>query len=83
MMLGVSGHPYDTLEEVIGLRDGSQTGSKVGSLLDWGINYKELELLYGDEALVENGENVAFDFQSIEKTLLSNPNIKLIHIQRF
>ena len=31
----VSGHPYDTLEEVIGLRQGSQTGSLTGSLKDW------------------------------------------------
>ena len=43
-MLGVSGHPYDTLEEVIGQRPGSQTGSLVGSLKDWGIEYSELEL---------------------------------------
>jgi cystathionine beta-lyase family protein involved in aluminum resistance len=35
-ILCVSGHPYDTLEEVIGLRDGHQTGSRIGSLLDWG-----------------------------------------------
>ena len=39
-ILCVSGHPYDTLEEVIGLRDGHQTGSRIGSLADWGIGYK-------------------------------------------
>ena len=37
-MLAVSGHPYDTLEEVIGLREGSQTRSLTGSMKDWGIN---------------------------------------------
>lgn len=45
-LLGVSGDPYDTLEEVIGLRDGSQTPSKTGSLKDWGIAYHQIDLLY-------------------------------------
>ena len=47
-LLGVSGPPYDTLEEVIGLRDGTQTNSKKGSLLDWGISYEELDLIYDE-----------------------------------
>ncbi len=39
-MLAVAGHPYDTLEEVIGVvRGGGQ-----GTLQEWGINYRELEL---------------------------------------
>ncbi len=38
-MLAVVGAPYDTLEEVIGLRSENQ-----GSLLDFGINYRELNL---------------------------------------
>lgn len=39
-MLAVAGHPYDTLEEVIGIR-----GMKGhGSLLEWGITYRELPL---------------------------------------
>ncbi|KAJ9522944.1 hypothetical protein QJQ45_023745, partial [Haematococcus lacustris] len=39
-MLAIAGHPYDTMEEVIGLR-----GKKgVGSLMDWGIQYRELPL---------------------------------------
>ena len=38
-MLAVVGAPYDTLEEVIGLR-----GENQGSLLDFGINYRELNL---------------------------------------
>jgi len=38
-MLAVAGHPYDTLEEVIGLR-----GSFQGSLAEFNINYRELPL---------------------------------------
>lgn len=38
-MLAVAGHPYDTLEEVIGLR-----GEGQGSLREFGVNYRELAL---------------------------------------
>ncbi len=38
-MLSVVGAPYDTLEEVIGLR-----GKGQGSLIDFGINYRQLDL---------------------------------------
>ncbi|MEY2832111.1 MAG: hypothetical protein RLZZ574_1369 [Cyanobacteriota bacterium] len=38
-MLAVAGTPYDTLEEVIGLRSKNQ-----GSLKDWQIDYRQLEL---------------------------------------
>jgi cystathionine beta-lyase family protein involved in aluminum resistance len=38
-MLAVAGSPYDTLEEVIGLR-----GQGQGSLIDFGITYRELPL---------------------------------------
>ncbi|MBW4566863.1 MAG: aminotransferase class I/II-fold pyridoxal phosphate-dependent enzyme [Tolypothrix carrinoi HA7290-LM1] len=38
-MLSVVGAPYDTLEEVIGLR-----GENQGSLLDFGITYRQLNL---------------------------------------
>ena len=38
-MLAVAGAPYDTLEEVIGLR-----GNNQGSLADFGIRYRQLEL---------------------------------------
>jgi cystathionine beta-lyase family protein involved in aluminum resistance len=39
-LLALSGRPYDTLEEVIGLR-----GTGQGSLADFGIAYDELDLL--------------------------------------
>jgi cystathionine beta-lyase family protein involved in aluminum resistance len=38
-VLAVAGHPYDTLEEVIGLR-----GQGQGSLAEFGITYRELPL---------------------------------------
>ncbi|HEY9653123.1 MAG TPA: methionine gamma-lyase family protein [Coleofasciculaceae cyanobacterium] len=38
-MLAVAGSPYDTLEEVIGLR-----GQGQGSLLEFGVNYRQLPL---------------------------------------
>ncbi len=38
-LLVVTGAPYDTLEEVIGLR-----GSRQGSLQEWGITYRQIEL---------------------------------------
>lgn len=40
-LLSVVGKPYDTLEEVIGVR-----GKGYGSLADWGISYKVLPLTY-------------------------------------
>jgi len=39
-LLAVTGRPYDTMEEVIGLRGRPQ----VGSLRDWGVTYAELPL---------------------------------------
>lgn len=38
-LLAVAGAPYDTLEEVIGLR-----GNQQGSLIDFGVTYRELSL---------------------------------------
>ncbi|MEB3279484.1 MAG: methionine gamma-lyase family protein [Lyngbya sp.] len=38
-MLAVAGAPYDTLEEVIGLRGKSQ-----GSLIEYGISYRQIDL---------------------------------------
>ncbi len=38
-LLYVTGHPYDTLEEVIGTRAPGQ-----GSLMEWGVTYRELDL---------------------------------------
>ena len=39
VMLSITGQPYDTLEEVIGIRDGGQ-----GSLKDFEIEYKQINI---------------------------------------
>lgn len=39
VMISATGHPYDTLEEVIGIR-----GEGNGSLADWGVGYREAAL---------------------------------------
>lgn len=53
VMLGISGKPYDTLEEVIGLRspkkdgteeedDGVVRRSLTGNMKEWGIGYEQV-----------------------------------------
>ena len=42
-LLAVSGAPYDTLEEVIGLRGRTDDGLR-GSLADFGVSYRQLPL---------------------------------------
>ena len=69
IMLSVAGKPYDTLEEVIGIvgNDGD------GSLKDFGVEYKQIEL-------TEEGR---FDFETVEKELRANKDrIKVVFIQR-
>lgn len=63
-MISISGKPYDTLEEVIGIRPSN------GSLAEYGITYKQVDLL-------ENGE---FDFEKIRETI--SEKTKLVEIQR-
>jgi cystathionine beta-lyase family protein involved in aluminum resistance len=64
-MLAVAGSPYDTLEEVIGLR-----GQGQGSLLDFGINYREL-------ALTRDG---SVDWQALNSAI--SQKTRLVLIQR-
>ncbi|HBN09791.1 MAG TPA: aluminum resistance family protein [Cyanobacteria bacterium UBA8530] len=45
-LLFATGAPYDTLEEVIGLR-----GKNQGSLLEWGVSYRQVEL--GPDGMVD------------------------------
>ena len=66
-LLAVTGKPYDTLEEVIGIA--GEAGN--GSLADFGVTYGEIELL-------ENGEP---DYAEIEKAL-KKEKIKAVMIQR-
>lgn len=78
-LLAVSGKPYDTLEEVIGLRPSFHTGTFDGSLKDWGIAYDELDL----QIISQNGiPTSTFDISKIAAHLDKDPTIKTIHIQR-
>ena len=63
-LLSPVGKPYDTLEEVIGIRE------TPGSLSEYGITYKQVDLL----------PNGSFDFENIKKAI--NERTKLVTIQR-
>ncbi|MDD6793948.1 MAG: methionine gamma-lyase family protein [Clostridiaceae bacterium] len=66
-LLAVSGRPYDTLENVIGIGEKPNNGS----LKDYGINYGQVDL-------TAEGK---FDFPKI-KEALEDKSVKVIHIQR-
>lgn len=63
-LLSPVGKPYDTLEEVIGIRPST------GSLAEYGISYRQVDLL-------PDGE---FDYEGIRKSI--NEKTKLVTIQR-
>ena len=63
IMLSVTGNPYDTLEEVIGLRKKGQ-----GSLIDFGIKYQQIDFR----------NNSTFDNQLREIVLQTNCKLVLI-----
>lgn len=52
-MISISGKPYDTLEEVIGIRPSN------GSLAEYGVSYRQVELL----------EDGSFDFAGIRNAI--------------
>ena len=60
-----TGAPYDTLEEVIGIR-----GEGNGSLKDYGITYKQVELL----------PDGSIDFEGIKKAI--SPKTRMVTVQR-
>ena len=63
-LLAPAGKPYDTLEEVIGIRD------SVGSLKEYGVSYRQVDLL----------PDGTFDYENIAKAI--NEKTKLVTIQR-
>ena len=63
-LLSPVGKPYDTLEEVIGIRD------SVGSLKEYGVSYRQVDLL----------PDGTFDYENIAKAI--NEKTKLVTIQR-
>ena len=65
VLLSAAGAPYDTLQEVIGIRPSR------GSLAEYGIGYRQVDLL----------PDSTFDFEGIRKAL-EDPAIHLVTIQR-
>ena len=63
-LLSPVGKPYDTLEEVIGIRE------SVGSLAEFGVTYRQVDLL----------EDGSFDWENIRKSI--NEKTKMVTIQR-
>jgi len=63
-LLAATGKPYDTLEEVIGI-----SGNSGGSLKDFGVSYKQVDLIDGN-----------IDFDGITKALTSD--VKAVILQR-
>lgn len=61
-MLSISGKPYDTLEEVIGIRD------SIGSLKEYGITYSQVDLL----------EDGSFDYNKIKGAIKENTRLVAI-----
>ena len=67
-ILSVTGQPYDTLCETFGIT--GQAGN--GSLKDFGVNYKEIDL-------DENGEP---QIELMKKMIEEDPSVKLVFMQR-
>lgn len=63
-LLSPVGKPYDTLEEVIGIRE------SVGSLAEYGVKYRQVDLL----------EDGSFDWENIRKAI--SDKTKMVTIQR-
>lgn len=61
-LLSISGKPYDTLEEVIGIRPSN------GSLAEYGVTYRQVELL----------EDGTFDLESIRKAITPKTKLAAI-----
>ena len=66
-LLSVCGTPYDTLHNIIGI-SGKEN---IGSLKEYGVNYKQIDLKDGK-----------VDIASIVEVLMSDSSIKIVHIQR-
>jgi cystathionine beta-lyase family protein involved in aluminum resistance len=67
-MMSICGTPYDTLHNIIGI-SGKEN---IGSLKDFGVNYKQVDL-------TSEGK---FNYDKIKNQLENDTKIKLVHIQR-
>lgn len=67
-MLSVCGEPYDTLHSIIGVGE----EENIGSLKDFGVNYKQVDLK----------EDYSINYEEIGRILKEDETITLVHIQR-
>ena len=87
-LLSITGKPYDTLEGIIGIRSqesgdgrrktrdmetrGRETGTGDGSLADFGVNYRQIEL--------KDGKSV--DTEAVMTALAADKSVKVVYAQR-
>ncbi len=69
-LLSVSGKPYDTLDDVIGIGDSVKRGE--GSLAEYGVKYREIPLV----------ERKTLDFDAIRSALKEDKTVKVVFVQR-
>ncbi|AWI05189.1 aminotransferase class I/II-fold pyridoxal phosphate-dependent enzyme [Clostridium drakei] len=67
-MMCICGTPYDTLHNIIGINE----KENMGSLKDFGVNYKQVDLTCDGK----------FNYDKIKNELENDASIRLIHIQR-
>jgi len=70
-LLAVTGKPYDTLDQVIGISGGNGDGS----LADFGVRYDAIEL----EGNIEEGR---INLAAVEKRIKEDKSVKVVFIQR-
>ena len=69
VLLCVTGAPYDTLLSTIGIDGGKSKGR--GTLLDFGVQYRQVDLTPGD----------ALDLAAIEREA-ARPDVRMVYLQR-
>lgn len=71
-MISVTGNPYDTMLEVIGVDEsGARRANGTGSLADYGVNYRELPMSGG-----------RVDIPSVCEAIRADESIKVVYLQR-
>lgn len=67
-LLSVCGSPYDTLHNIIGITK----DTNIGSLKEYGVNYKQIELTSDGKV----------NISEMEEILKADKSVKMVHIQR-
>lgn len=66
-LLCISGAPYDTLHNIIGISG----KNNIGSLKEFGVNYKQIDLF-----------DNKFNIDKIKEELINDKSIRMVHMQR-